>query len=86
MPKYQQISAVQPLFGRPNITGTKSGLIYYNQQLTGACTISEDDAPIDGSARVLRYVDFAASGSNSLYGSALTVQPMAMRSLACIKY
>lgn len=72
--------------GLPNITGTKSGLIYYNQQLTGACTISEDDAPIDGSARVLRYVDFAASGSNSLYGSALTVQPMAMRSLACIKY
>ena len=75
-----------PVMFGPNITGTKSGLVYQDHVPTGAFYIGDGMTYIDGISPVLRFVDFSAKRSNSLYGASSTVQPPSIRLLPCIKF
>ena len=74
------------MFGRPNITGTKSGFVYKSAGPTGACYITQEDPQyIDGVSQVLRHVNFSANRASSLYGNSSTVQPPSVQVMPCIK-
>ena len=81
-----QFSARRPLFGRPNISGeivsananqvSENGPIFLEDAINGP-------SGGDTSNNVMVCID--ASLSSSAYGNASTVQPPALRALACIK-
>ena len=77
--------------GLPNITGYTGYIPYVNASVAaGSLTYIESGtaANIAGNppGTPLRYLDFNASRSSSIYGSSTTVQPPALTCLICIKY
>ena len=92
MPQHHQISALQPPFGRPNITGyfgrltgtrgVDEGTFSGAFALNGASNLSHGG---QDSATNARNSDFDASRCSVIYGETETVQPFALRGLACIK-
>ena len=77
--------------GLPNITGYTGYIPYVNASVAaGSLTYIESStaANIAGNppGTPLRYLDFNASRSSSIYGSSTTVQPPALTCLICIKY
>ena len=86
MPKYQQISAVQPPFGRPNITGTATGVRNMERPPEGCFGLTATKYTQVGGGVFTDYgFTFNASSSNSIYESSNTVQPASNLMLACIK-
>ncbi len=86
-----QFSARQPLFGRPNITGSMPSWMwaFESKQPSGAFSKgSIYEQTVEGGTRTNRNLNafnFAASGSSATYGASATVQPKSVRALACIK-
>ena len=77
--------------GLPNITGYTGYIPYVNASVAaGSLTYIESGtaANIAGNppGTPLRYLDFDASRSSSIYGNSTTVQPPALTCLICIKY
>nr|DAZ83272.1 MAG TPA: hypothetical protein [Caudoviricetes sp.] len=90
MPKAPQFSTRQPPFGRPNITGELGYMrddsdVY--QFASGAFSIASDGSGYTGGSRVtgIKWT-FSANRSDPRYGASETVQPSALRALACIKF
>ena len=77
--------------GLPNITGYTGYIPYVNVSIAAGSLIyieSSTNANIAGNppGTPLRYLDFDASRSSSIYGNSTTVQPPALTCLICIKY
>ena len=89
MPQHHQISALQPPFGRPNISGGITGFDYEKgsgKWVYGAfVTDSTHFGTSVGENYSIAKVSFQAQRASSIYGSDLTVQPASLRGLACIK-
>ena len=92
MPKYQQISAVQPLFGRPNITGKYNASNLTNAPgsnvtIEGSLFNEQGAAPENavGEYRGTYAICLDASRSSTIFGQSTTVQPASICFLGCIK-
>lgn len=70
--------------GLPNITGSHNGTPWINQA-SGAFSIGGISTIPNGNSTDRNFVNFNASSSSSIYGSASTVQPPSMALLPCIK-
>lgn len=71
--------------GLPNITGSHNGTPWISQA-SGAFSIGGSSTIPNGNSTDKNFVNFNASSSSSIYGSASTVQPPAIALLPCIKF
>ena len=72
--------------GLPNITGNTSSVSNYGGTASGAFYNSTSTANVPFSQGSVSVLNFKASNSNSIYGSASTVQPPTCKSYWLIKY
>ena len=89
-----QFSARQPLFGRPNISGTvgfggpttisscSTGAFFWERNSESKTYIS---AWLTGQSSEYQLLRYLASKSNSLYVNTTTVQPASLRLMPCIR-
>ena len=75
------------MFGRPNITGTVTGLDFGSGGWTGGAfnVLKLYPGTTIGSESCSGQSSFMASRSSSVYGKSSTVQPSALRLIPCIK-
>lgn len=89
MPQHHQISALQPPFGRPNISGIANGIFgLTGTETVGAITkeiVLGNLAGYNGNGGQYGKILFDAARCSDVYGDDGTVQPSSMQSLACIK-
>lgn len=70
--------------GLPNITGSHNGTPWISQA-SGAFSIGGSSTIPNGNSTDKNFVNFNASSSSSIYGSASTVQPPSIALLPCIR-
>ena len=83
-----QFSARQPLFGRPNISGSPGRVVgYASEEASGCFTRSNTGAAELSSGYGITSADiaFQANLSSPIYGGSELVQPSSLIALACIK-
>ena len=88
MPKVPQVSASQPPFGRPNITGSPGRVVGYSgEEASGSFTrINNGTAELSsGYGITSAELGFQANFSSAIYGGSAVVQPSSLIVLACIK-